>query len=69
MHAHARGHGGRRTKGKLRVKQPKLSIKQARELRRMYETGAYSVSDLAEVFAVSRATVYRTLERMTLPAC
>ena len=58
-----------RAKGKLRGKQPKLSSKQARELRRMYETGVYSVSDLAEVFAVSRATVYRTRERMTLPAC
>ena len=53
-----------RAKGKLRGKQPKLSAKQARELRRMYDTGEYSVSDLAEVFAVSRATVYRTLERV-----
>ena len=53
-----------RAKGKLRGKQPKLSAKQARELRRMHDTGTYSVSDLAEVFAVSRATVYRTLERI-----
>ena len=52
-----------RAKGKLRGKQPKLSAKQARELRRMYDTGEYSVSDLAEVFAVSRATIYRTLGR------
>ena len=58
-----------RAKGKLRGKQPKLSTKQARELRRMYDTGAYSISDLAEVFAVSRATIYRTLERMASPAC
>ena len=55
-----------RAKGKLRGKQPKLSTKQARELRRMHDTGEYSVSDLAEVFAVSRATVYRTLERLQL---
>ena len=53
-----------RARGKLRGKQPKLSAKQARELRRMYDTGEYSVTDLAEVFAVSRATVYRTLERV-----
>ena len=53
-----------RARGKLRGKQPKLSGKQARELRRMYDTGEYSVTDLAEVFAVSRATVYRTLERV-----
>ena len=53
-----------RARGKLRGKQPKLSSKQARELRRMYDTGSYSVSDLAEAFAVSRATIYRTLERV-----
>ena len=52
-----------RAKGKLRGKKPKLSDRQARELRRMYDTGEYSVSDLAEVFSVSRPTVYRTLQR------
>ena len=52
-----------RAKGKLRGKKPKLSDRQARELRRMYDTGDYSVSDLAEVFSVSRPTVYRTLQR------
>ena len=29
----------------------------------MYDTGDYSISDLAEVFSVSRPTVYRTLNR------
>ena len=52
-----------RAKGKLRGKQPKLSDKQQKELRRMYDTGDYSISDLAEVFSVSRPTVYRTLNR------
>ena len=52
-----------RAKGKLRGKKPKLSTRQARELRRMYDTGHYSVSDLAEIFSVSRPTVYRTLAR------
>ena len=52
-----------RAKGKLRGKKPKLSPRQARELRRMYDTGEYSVSDLADVFSVSRPTVYRTLHR------
>ena len=51
-------------KGKLRGKQPKLSDRQSRELRRMYDTGDYSVSDLAEVFSVSRPTIYRTLQRV-----
>ncbi|WP_334472116.1 recombinase family protein [Arsenophonus sp. PmNCSU2021_1] len=52
-----------RAKGKLRGKQPKLSEKQQKELCRMRETGQYSISDLAELFAVSRPTVYRTLSR------
>ena len=52
-----------RAKGKLRGKKPKLSARQARELRRMYDSGDYSISDLAEVFSVSRPTVYRTLQR------
>jgi DNA invertase Pin-like site-specific DNA recombinase len=52
-----------RAKGKLRGKQPKLSEKQQKELARMHATGDYSISDLAEVFAVSRPTIYRTLNR------
>src|SRR3954470_6226192 len=52
-----------RAKGKLRGKSPKLSDKQQKELRRMYDGGNYSISDLAEVFSVSRPTVYRTLGR------
>ncbi|BDT20985.1 TPA: recombinase family protein [Escherichia coli] len=52
-----------RSKGKLKGKQPKLSEKQQKELCRMRDTGQYSISDLAELFTVSRATVYRTLSR------
>lgn len=52
-----------RAKGKLRGKQPKLSDKQQKELCRMHGTGEYSISDLADVFAVSRPTIYRTLKR------
>ena len=44
-------------------KQPKLSARQQRELARMADTGEYTIADLAEVFTVSRATVYRTLQR------
>ena len=54
-----------RAKGKLRGKRPTLSDKQHKELWRMYETGEYSINDLAELFAVSRPTVYRTLARKT----
>ena len=56
-----------RARGKLRGKQPKLSDKQQRELCRMHATGEYSVSDLAELFSVSRPTVYRTLQRRGAP--
>ena len=52
-----------RDKGKLRGKQPKLSDKQQQELCRMHATGDYSIADVAEIFAVSRPTVYRTLSR------
>jgi DNA invertase Pin-like site-specific DNA recombinase len=52
-----------RAKGKLRGKQPKLSATQQRELARMAGTGEYTIADLAEVFTVSRATAYRTLQR------
>ena len=50
-----------RAKGRLRGKQPKLSAKQQTELRRMHATGDYSIADLAELFSIGRATVYRTL--------
>jgi len=52
-----------RAKGKLRGKQPKLSDKQQKELGRMHATDKYSISDLAELFSISRPTVYRTLLR------
>ncbi len=52
-----------RARGKLRGKQPKLSNRQQKELHRMHGTGEYSISDLAELFTVSRPTVYRTLGR------
>ena len=57
------GMAAARARGKLRGKKPKLSDKQRNELRRMHGTGEYSISDLAEVFSVSRPTVYRTLGR------
>jgi hypothetical protein len=38
-------------------KQPKLLDKQQKQLCRMVDTAEYSISDLAEGFAVSRSTV------------
>ena len=56
-----------RAREKLRGKQPKLSDRQQRELCRIHATGEYSISDLAELFSVSRPTVYRTLNRRLSP--
>lgn len=52
-----------RARGRLRGKQPKLSGKQQKELGRMHGTGQDTISDLAELFSISRPTVYRTLAR------
>ena len=53
-----------KAQGKLRGRQPKLSPMQQRELKRMHETGGYTITDLGELFSVSRPTVYRTINRM-----
>ena len=50
-----------RAKGRLKGRRPKLSTKQQTELRRMHGTGDYTITDLAELFNISRPTVYRTL--------
>ncbi|MGB0966710.1 MAG: recombinase family protein [Halocynthiibacter sp.] len=58
-----------RSKGKLRGKQPKLSDKQQKELKRMHGTGEYSISDLAEVGPIGRflrRTTLRENKRRTL---
>ncbi len=52
-----------RAQGKLKGRQPKLSAKQQRELKRMHDSGEYSITDLGELFSVSRPTVYRTINR------
>lgn len=57
-----------RAKGKLKGKKPKLSLMQSKELRRMYDTGDYSISDLGDLFQVSRPTIYRTLARQPTAA-
>ena len=41
--------------------------RQQRELCRAHATGEYSISDLAELFSVSRPTFYRTLNRRLSP--
>lgn len=50
-------------KGKLRGKMPKLSEERQKELHRMRDTGEHPISDLAEIFSVSRPTIHRSLVR------
>ena len=52
-----------RSRGKLKGKKPKLTVRQQAELVRMHATGGYTIADLMEVFSVGRATVYRVLNR------
>ncbi|MDQ2813949.1 MAG: recombinase family protein [Actinomycetota bacterium] len=52
-----------RARGKLRGEPPKLSVRQQAHLVQLHTAGEHSISDLAEMFSVSRATVYRSLER------
>ena len=52
-----------RAKGKLRGRQPKLSTAQQAHLVKLPASGEHSIAELAELFSVSRPTVYRVLER------
>lgn len=52
-----------RARGKLRGKPPKLSTRQQAHLVQLHAGGEHSIADLAEMFSVSRPTVYRALER------
>ena len=52
-----------KAQGMLKCRQPNLSPKQQRALKRMHETGEYTISALGELFSVSRLTVCRTINR------
>jgi DNA invertase Pin-like site-specific DNA recombinase len=52
-----------KAKGRLKGKQPKLTARQQAHLVALNAAGEHNVSELAELFSVSRATVYRVLNR------
>ena len=52
-----------RAKGRLRGKPPKLTPAQQRHLVQLHAAGEHTSGELAELFGVGRATVYRTLRR------
>jgi DNA invertase Pin-like site-specific DNA recombinase len=52
-----------RAKGRLKGKPPKLSPSRQKHLLELLAGGEHTIPELAELFAVSRATVYRVIER------
>jgi len=52
-----------KAKGRLRGKQPKLSPRQEAHLAALHGAGEHTVSELEELFSVTRSTVYRALGR------
>lgn len=53
-----------KAKGKLKGKQPKLSPAQRKHLLSIAPQGEHTQSELAELFNVSRTTIYRELKRV-----
>jgi Helix-turn-helix domain of resolvase len=47
-----------RAKGRLRGKQPKLSPRQEAHLVALYAAGGHTISELEELFSITRSTVY-----------
>jgi DNA invertase Pin-like site-specific DNA recombinase len=52
-----------RANGKLPGKSPKLNARQRVHVLKLYEAGEHTIADLAALFSVSRATVYREVLR------
>jgi DNA invertase Pin-like site-specific DNA recombinase len=52
-----------RANGKLKGKQPKLNPRQQTHLVNLHQAGTHTIPELADLFSVSRPTVYRVLER------
>jgi len=53
-----------RAKGRLKGKAPKLSPTKRTVLLKLYAAGDHTIAELAELFSVSRATIYRELARI-----
>ena len=52
-----------RAKGRLKGKPPKLSPTKRAVLLNLHAAGDHTIAELAELFSVSRATIYRELAR------
>lgn len=49
--------------GRLRGKQPKLTVGQEKLLVDLYKKGRHTTAQLAEYFGVARSTAYRAIQR------
>jgi DNA-binding MarR family transcriptional regulator len=52
-----------KAKGRLRSKQPKLNLRQEVHLVALHRAGEHSVTELGDLFGVTRSTVYRAIQR------
>jgi DNA invertase Pin-like site-specific DNA recombinase len=52
-----------RAKGRLRGKAPKLKPRQEAHLVSLHDAGEHTLGELADLFGVGRATVYRAMDR------
>ena len=52
-----------KAKGRLRGRRPKLNARQEAHLVSLIAAGEHSTAEVADLFGVSRPTVYRTLQR------
>ena len=52
-----------KARGKLKGKAPKLNPRQQAHLVKLHSEGSHSISELADLFSVSRPTVYRVLDK------
>ena len=54
-----------KAKGRLKGRAPKLSTARQAHLLKLHAAGEHTIAELAELFGVSRQSVYRVLERAT----
>ena len=54
-----------RAKGRLRGKQPKLNPRQEAHLATLFRAREHTVSELEDLFGITRSTVYRAVQRDT----
>lgn len=52
-----------RQRGRLKGRSPKLKPAQEHHLVKLYDAGEHTITDLTDLFGVSRATVFRAVQR------